>query len=433
MKILLVQPNYPPITGFLNSVAVKLWTAPSITLQHLASITPNHHSIDLLNEAFQKSDVSDSYDLVAISSTTPTAPRAYAIADQWKEKGSTVVLGGYHPSALPHEAKLHADSVVIGEAENVWQKMLHDTEHKTLQPFYQSTTPADINSLPPLKQGIGEKNLWTNRIEATRGCPLRCEFCSLANVHIAWHAFRKKPIPHVIRDLQAIPQKILLFCDASMTIDLEYTKALFRAMKSLHKKFMCFGNAHLVTKDPEFLPLAQEAGCLIMNIGFESFSQTTMNTIGKGTNKVAEYKDIVKKIRDHGIAVNGQFIFGFDTDTVKTFQATTEAITDLGVDAPSINILVPYPGTPLFDRLETEDRILTKDWAQYTLDNVVFQPKQMSQEDLLDGAHQVVKTFYASNGILKRCLRSLGLGIAPAFMVTGQNLYARGFYRQISF
>jgi len=433
MKILFVQPNYPPTTGFIEHVALRLWTTPSITLQQLATITPNHHSVELLNEAFQKPDFSHNYDLVAISCCTPTAPRAYSIADEFRQRGSTIVLGGYHPSALPQEAKQHADSVVIGEAENVWPTVLHDVENKTLQPFYHSTIPADISHLPPLKQGIGEKALWTNRIEATRGCPLRCEFCSLSNVQIEWHVFRKKPIAHVLRDLQAIPQKLLLFCDASMTIDLEYTKTLFRAMKDLDKKFMCFGNAHLLTKDQEFLSLAQEAGCVMMNIGFESFDQTTMNAIGKGTNQVKEYKAVVKKVRDHGIAVNGQFIFGFDTDTVGIFRTTTEAINDLGVDAPSINILVPYPGTPLFNRLEDEGRILTKEWSQYSLDNVVFQPKQMSRDELLEGTHQVSKTFYSSSSILKRCLRSLTLGFSPAFLVTGQNLYARGFYRQISF
>jgi radical SAM superfamily enzyme YgiQ (UPF0313 family) len=170
-----------------------------------------------------------------------------------------------------------------------------------------------------------------------------------------------------------------------------------------------------------------------MNIGFESFNQATMDAIGKGTNKVAEYASVVKQIQDHGIAVNGQFIFGFDTDTSQSFEMAIEAIEDLGVDAPSINILVPYPGTPLYDRLEAEGRILTKDWSQYTLDNVVFQPKQMSREDLLEGTHQIVKTFYHATGILKRCLRSLHLGVAPAFMVAGQNIYDRGFYRQFSF
>jgi len=408
-----------------------MYTAPSITLQQLATITPTPHSVDILNEAFHSLDFTTPYDVVGISCCTPTAPRAYDIADEYRRRGSTVILGGYHPSALPNEAKHHADSVVIGEAENVWLSVLRDIEDNQLHPFYHATTPADVTRFPPLKQGIGEERLWMTRIEATRGCPLRCEFCSLSNIQIEWHVFRKKPVENVIRELQSIPQKLLIFCDASLTIDVDYTKTLFKKMSELNKKFLCFGNAPLLNKDDELLRLAHDAGCVMWNIGFESINQTTVETIGKRTNQVVEYKSVVKKVRDHGMAVNGQFIFGFDTDTGEVFDATAHAIDDLGIDAPSINILVPYPGTPLFDRLEREGRILTRDWSQYTLDNVVYQPKNMSTDELLAGAHRIAKMFYSSQNVVKRFVRSLHLGFYPSFCALGQNLYARGFYKKI--
>jgi len=432
MKILLIQPNYAPESSFLDILALKLYTSPYITLQQLATITPESHSVELLDEVFQHIDFTKECDLVGITCCTPTAPRAYEIADEYRRKGIKVVLGGYHPSALPEEAKQHADCVVIGEAENSWPLLLKDLEKNQLHPFYQSEKPADLTYFPPLKQGIGEHAFWTTRVETTRGCPFCCEFCSLSNIKIGWHVFRKKPVENVIRELHSIPQKMLIFCDASLTIDLEYTKSLFKEMKYLNKKFFCFGNAHILNRDDELLQLAKEAGCIMWNIGFESIIQETVNNIGKKTNKVKEYVSIVKKIRNHGMAVNGQFIFGFDSDNIDIFDATTETIDNLGIDAPSINILVPYPGTPLFDRLERERRILTKDWSQYTLDNVVFQPKNMSKEELLNGAHNVAKTFYSPSNVIKRCLKSIKLGFYPSIGVIGQNLYAKGFYKKIA-
>jgi radical SAM superfamily enzyme YgiQ (UPF0313 family) len=282
--------------------------------------------------------------------------------------------------------------------------------------------------MPPLRQGIGEFALWTARIEATRGCPWRCEYCSISNLKIHWHVFRKKPIHLVIRDLQIIPQKWLNFCDASLTIDMDYTKSLFKAMKSLDKKFICYANAHMLAKDEEFLTLAKEAGCVMFNIGFDSLNQASMNAAGKATNQVSEYKSIIRKVHDHGLGVNGQFIFGFDNDTVEIFQTATQTINDLDIDSPSVNILVPYPGTALYYRLDREGRILTKAWDQYTLDHVVFQPKRMSTEDLLNGAHQVWKDLNSTSNILRRCLEGIKLGFSPTLMVIGQNLYGKALY-----
>lgn len=428
MRILFVQPNYSPHYGPLQRIAFKLGTSPAITLQQLATITPQHHSVDLINEPFQRLDFSQLYDVVAISCITPTAPRAYTIADEFRRRGNTVVLGGYHPSALPQEALSHADSVVIGEAENVWPTVLHDIEQKTLQPLYYSKTPADLKTMPPLRHGVGEFTLLTTRIEATRGCPHRCDYCSMSNLKIHWHIYRKKPIPLVIRELQTIRQKWLNFCDASLTIDIEYTKSLFKAMKSFDKRFICYVNVHMLAKDEEFLSLAKDAGCVMFNIGFDSLNQASMNASGKTTNQVSEYKTSIRKVHDHGLAVNGQFMFGFDNDTVEVFQTATQTINDLDIDSPSVNILVPYPGTALYHRLDREGRILTKAWDQYTLDNVVFQPKKMSPEELLDGAHQVWKNLNSTSYILKRCLEGMKLGFFPGLMTIGQNLYGKALY-----
>jgi len=431
MNILLIQPNYESKLGFLDKLRLKIAFNPYVTLQQIATITPEKHIVSLLDETFQQIDFNEEYDLVGITCCTPSAPRAYKIADEFRRKGMKVVLGGYHPSALPEEAKQHADSVVVGESENSWPLLLKDLEKNQLRPFYHSKKPVDLNDLPPLKRNIGEYNSTAARLEATRGCPYRCEFCSISNSEIGWHVFRKKPVENVIREIQSIPQKFLTFSDASLTIDTNYTKSLFKKMRHLNKKFICYGNAHVLNKDDELLELAKEAGCYMWNVGFESISQEALNNIGKKTNKIEEYVSAVKKIKDYDTAVLGQFILGFDTDTIDIFDSTIEAIYDINVTVPSINILTPYPGTPLFERLNNEGRILTKDWTKYTLCDVVFQPKQMSPQELLDGFHKVVKKFHNIPNMIQRDLKSIKLGFFPLVGVISENLYERGGYKKI--
>jgi radical SAM superfamily enzyme YgiQ (UPF0313 family) len=430
MKILLIQPNYVPNFGFLDELRLKLVFNPYITLQQIATVTPENHDVTILDEVFQRIDFSEKYDIIGITCCTPSAPRAYEIADEYRRRGVNVVLGGYHPSALPQEAKQHADSVVIGEAENSWPVLLHDLEKNRLQPFYHCTQSVDLESLPPLQRNMGQYGLFTARIEATRGCRYRCEFCSISNSEIGWHVFRKKPIENVIREIQSIPQKMLTFSDASLTLDVEYTKSLFKEMRHLNKKFICYGNAHVLNKDEELLKLSKDAGCFMWNIGFDSISQEALDSAGKKTNKVEDYASVVKKIKKYGMAVLGQFIFGFDTDTVDIFDLTVDAINNIGVDAPSVSILTPYPGTPLFTRLNNEGRILTKDWSKYTLCDVVFQPKQMSPGELFDGFTSVIKTFYNISNVMKRNLQSIKLGFTPLLGVIMENINEKGGYKK---
>ncbi|MCD6469126.1 MAG: radical SAM protein, partial [Thermoplasmata archaeon] len=231
-------------------------------------------------------------------------------------------------------------------------------------------------------------------IQATRGCPVGCSFCAITNTSFG-RTYRERPIEHVINEVETIPQKFLFFCDASLTADPEYTKQLFKEMKDLEKRLlMCNGNVNVLKKDEELLKLASEAGCLQWHIGFESVSQKNIDGVGKNTNKVEDYFSTVQKIHDHGIDVIGEFILGFDNDTVDTFSLTRDFVEHLEVDAAGFNILVPYPGTPLFERLEREGRILTKDWSQYTCTNVVFKPKHIPREMLIEETWKLNKKFF---------------------------------------
>ncbi|MCD6469127.1 MAG: B12-binding domain-containing radical SAM protein [Thermoplasmata archaeon] len=385
MRILLISPTFEEHNKKFYDEILKTFAInwPSITLQYLKSLTPKQHDVEIVDERYETIDFEEKWDLVGISFFTATAPRAYEIADRFREKGIKVVLGGYHASALPDEAKQHADSVVIGEAEGNWQNLLNDLEKGELKDFYMSESPADIKntSLPNVIETETVNSLIRGLIkiggvEATRGCPHGCEFCAISNARFG-RIHRKKPIDQVIKEIESIPSKYFIFYDASMSIDLEYTKKLFNKMRSLNKKFAAFGNTNMA-KYEEFLRLANEAGCMCWQIGFESIYQKGIDDSGKKPNIVKEYKKVVKKIHDYGMGVIGSFVFGFDDHPKSVFKETYDAIQEMNIDSIGTTILTPLPGTRLFNRMERENRIITKDWRKYDLFHVVFKPKLMS-------------------------------------------------------
>lgn len=431
MKILLIQPNYALGASFLDKLKMKLFASPYITLEQISSITPEKHSVKIIDETYNKIKFNKKYDLVGITSCTPSAIRAYSLADKFRELDIPTVLGGYHPSALPAEAKQHADSVVIGEAETSWPVLLEDLEKNRLREFYHSKISSNLSKLPPISNNIRGLNFSSARIEATRGCPNRCDFCSISNSKIGWHIFRKKPIQNVIKELSLIPQKFIVFCDTSLTIDVKYSISLFEEMKHLNKKFICYGNCNILNKNEDLLKSAREAGCTLWNIGFDSVVQESLDGAGKKINQVKEYASIVKKIHDHGMGVLGQLIFGFDNEDKKIFDATIDAINQIEIDIPAFNILTPFPGTPLYNRLDNEKRILTQDWTKYDLTKVVFSPKNMTPKDLQNGFHQAVETFHNYPNFIKRELKSMKLGFYTSFSTLFQNLYEIGGYKKI--
>jgi radical SAM superfamily enzyme YgiQ (UPF0313 family) len=354
--------------------------------------------------------------LISILITTLFISRAYEIADIFREKRRIVVLSGYHPSALPEEAKQHADSVIVGDAVTLWPLVIKDIEKGTLQPFYTSSDSHDSLILPSTHK-IKLKSLQlTNSIEATRGCPHKCDFCQDANIRDG-AVFRARPFDDVIEEISSLQQKIFFFTDFSLTIDLAYTKELFRRMRGLKKKFVCGGNVDVLAEDEELLSLSHEAGCIEWISGFETFSQESLNGAHKKTNVVEDYARAVKKIHKYKMAVFGTFVLGFDEDTPDIFNVMQAHIGKLGIDAVNFAILTPYPGTPLFIRLEKEGRILTKDWSKYNRKNVVFQPLNMTKEELDEGFRKITLYFSSIPNMGFKTFRSLGLGLYP-FMAT---------------
>ena len=435
MKILLV---FPRIAHGVSTYKDKgtwvsiLFGYPVITLPLVASLTPKGHQVEIVNENYDPIDFDSEVDLVGITCYTMTAPRAYEIADEFRSRGKKVVLGGYHPSALPDEAKLHADSVVIGEAELSWPEVVNDAAKGKLKPFYQSDQEFDMALTPLMRRDLIRHNPILGALHTTRGCPNRCEFCAITSFYR--HGMKQRPVAKVIEEIEHMPNKLFVFHDPSMTVNPKYSRELFREMikARVHKGWVANGNANVLgTIDEEFLNLARQSGGIEWFIGFESVSQAALDGIKKTSNKVRDFKRLIKRLHDHGMTVQGGIIFGFDEDTPDIFDTTIETVNDWELDVLEVNILTPYPGTPIFTRFEKEGRILTRDWERYNQVDVVFKPKHMSEQELHDGARKLAKEFYSIPRVIKRITKMVTTtrkvsSIIPA----GTNISFRRYYKR---
>jgi radical SAM superfamily enzyme YgiQ (UPF0313 family) len=395
---------------------------PTLFARQLAAITPKKYNVEVVDERYSTINFDKKYDLVLINFNLSSVPRAYQLADIFKKKGIPVVLSGWYPSIMSEEAKKHANSVLIGRNEINWLDLLEDFEKKELKPIYGPKNYDKSLKIPPTNVDLPGFVL-TGAIEATRGCPYRCEFCPEANT-IGGSQYFKRPVDDVIDEIKSIPQKTIMFYDNSLTIDTEYSKTLFKKMKGLNKKFFCNGNIDRLAEDKELVRLAKEAGCVSWLVGFESVSQKTIDNIGKSTNKVEKYYKAVENIHENKMAIIGSFIFGFDTDTKEVFSDTLKMIKELKIDLADFCILTPFPGTPLFDKLDKEGRLIEKDWSKYTMRNVVFKPKNLTTDELLEGVKRMYIEFYSTQNTVKRIFRGLGLGIYPFFLVLVRNAVA---------
>lgn len=423
MKILLIYAH----TGSKSNLFKKfVYTSiyPSLTLEQLTAATPKNHKITILDERYQKIDYTWDGDLVGISCLTHSALHAYEIAEKFRKKGIKVVLGGYHPSALPQEAITHADSVVIGEAEVNWPLLLQDFENNKLKQFYSSKI-VEASQIPkPIRP---EKKVNVASIQATRGCPYNCKFCSVSNVEGC--KVRLRPVEHVVEEINSILSKKLFFADSSLTINPDYTKSLFRTMKGNSKKFSCFGNINVLARDDELLSLAREAGCNLWIVGFESINQKTIEDIGKKTNKINDYTKAIRKIQDHGMMISGLFMFGFDTDTPDVFKNTMDTVKKWDLDKVGFAMLTPFPGTQIYDKLDKQGRILTTDWSKYNLKHVVFQPKNMTPEELKENTVGLVREFYSFSNSFNRAVTDVNFTPSRFFNRIIGDFSAKKFYK----
>jgi len=356
-RLLLITASSPDIQRVRRS---RVLNFQQVTMPYLAALVPPGWDVRHIDEAVQPVDLDAPVDLVAITFHTPSAPHAYELADAFRARGVPVALGGPHVTLLPDEAQSHADAIFVGEAEVTWPRFLGELAEGRHAERYDSEPPS-LDDAPTASRDLFHRRDHTAGVMfATRGCAHACDFCTLAVMYRS--CFRARPVEAVAREYASFRGKVVILWDDNIGGDIEYAKALFRALAP-HRKWWSAQSSVEAAEDDEFLELAARSGCKQVFLGLESVSQASVNEVSKAFNRVDRYARAIERVHAHGIAVQAGIVFGFDHDREATFGETVDFLQSTGVQNATFNILTPFPGTPLFDRLASEGRILSRDWA----------------------------------------------------------------------
>jgi radical SAM superfamily enzyme YgiQ (UPF0313 family) len=394
MKILLISPI--STDGAKTPTGLNI---PQLALQILESLSAPH-PVRIVEEEIEPINLDEPCDLVGISCMTANAPRAYFLAKEFRKRGKTVVLGGIHPSILPDEALLYADAVVIGEAEGVWEQLLKDFESGRLQKKYNVPSPSLDRYIPVNYKDCSRRNLLrVLPIMSTRGCPYSCEFCCVSSVF--GRVPRHVPVPNVVKAIEASRARQFLFLDDNIIGKPVYAKELFRAIKPLKIKWVGQASISFV-HDAELMKLAADSGCSGLFFGLESVSPSALKNMRKSIKEIDQLEDAIKRVKDIGIHFHASLVYGFENDTPAVFPESLEFLEKNKIGTASLNILTPYPGTPVFEQFKKEGRLLTTDWTYYDHNTVVFRPKNMTAYELQTGAMWVKKEFTKISAIFGR-------------------------------
>ena len=382
---------------------VRNYQIPSLGLKQVAAATPLSWDVLLADEVHEPIPYDGNFDLVGITAMTHQAVRAYEIADRFREKGFTVVLGGMHPTVMPDEALGHADAVVIGEAEPVWPQLLADHLAGRLAPVYRApvSTETDLR-IPWGRRDIfdGKRYLTTQTIQASRGCPYDCPFCTVTNYFGS--QFRYRSTEDMLAELSTYTGKLVVFLDDNLLGDPARAIPLLEGMAGLGLRWG--GQTGLrFAEDPALVKLVARSGCIGLFVGIEAVSGPNA-ALAKMSTRYSR-PDLIKRVQDTGILLEASFIFGFDDHDERIFEDTLRFVREAAPCIPTFHILTPYPGTSLFQQFDAEGRLLHKDWQRYNHNEVVYRPKLMSPERLYQGWIEARKEAYSWPAILARIYR----------------------------
>jgi radical SAM superfamily enzyme YgiQ (UPF0313 family) len=423
MKILLIAPCPE------NEQRPNTMDIPQLTLTLIAGMTPPRHEVSICEEVYgDKVNFDGDYDLIGITLMTQTCIRGYEVANKFKKRGKIVVFGGIHATCLPEEAIQYGDAVVIGEAEGgLWESVLEDAERHKLRRFYKLDKLPDLqNHVFPRRDLIkcSSGKLSVAPIETTRGCPYNCDFCTVSRFFGTKQ--RHKLIKNVIAEAESCPQHYLFFLDDNITFDKTFAKNLFRELIPLKKGWV--GQASInVAKDEELMKLAYKSGCKALLIGFESMGEIGLNKYRKSLVTLDENVEAVKRLRDNGILTMASLIFGLDSDTQEVFDLGYEFLSKSKAAFFQACAMTPYPGTPVFEKLKNEGRILTDDWSKFDATKVIVSPKNMTPEKMLESFDHIKHSIYSKMSILKRALPNITLSVEQAVFYFALN---GGYHRK---
>ncbi|MEX0653753.1 MAG: radical SAM protein [Phycisphaeraceae bacterium] len=429
LRVLLISPK-GPLYRHRSGIFRKSLRYMPLTLPTLASLIPDDvpAEVTCVDEGIDAVDFDTPADVVGMTVITGTAPRAYELAHAFRERGATIVLGGPHVTLIPEDAQPHADSIVVGYAEQSWPQLLRDVRNGCLQPRYDQAADLDLADMPLPDRSVlpRRRYLTANVFEATRGCIHNCDFCVVPS---AWgRKPLQKPVADVVADLRAQQARRAIFVDLNIIADKAYARQLFEALTPL--KIQWYGLATtLLCDDLPLLDLAARSGCRGLLMGLESIDTANLRRSRKGFNDPDAYGKVVQRLHERGIALQGCFVFGLDHDRPDVFEKTARFAVETAIDLPRFAIVTPFPGTGLYQRLEREGRILTRNWELYDGQHVVFQPKHLEVDELQAGTERAWQIAYGWRNIARRLRHTAAPWTVALTTNLGYRYYAHNLHR----
>lgn len=405
MKITLIKPN---IGRREHSLYVDNASMEPLQLGILAALTPSDIEVVMYDDRLEAIPYDEPTDLVAITVETFTARRSYEISEEYRKRGRKVIMGGMHVTLIPEEVREHCDSIMIGDAEDKWGEMIEDLREGNLKAEYRCNPV-----LIPQKGVITRRDIFENKkympitlMQFSRGCRYNCKYCA-SSVYFKQHHFCRD-VDEVVEEIKSQKRKLIFFVDDNIVGDKEKAKELFRSLIPLKIKWVSQGSIDMLDDD-ELMRLMIKSGCLGHVIGFESIRPDSINTMGKGVNRKFvqnNYKDAIKKLRKYGLQTWAAFTVGHDTDTLESIKATYRFARKNKFCFSAYNILMPYPGTALYDQLQAEDRLLYdgKWWLhpEYRFNYAAFVPNNMTAPELTEAAYYCRKNFNSISSVIYR-------------------------------
>jgi radical SAM superfamily enzyme YgiQ (UPF0313 family) len=388
VRILLVKPKWFVDDGvyrFLTHV-----TFQPLHLGILAALSPGH-DVTVVDHDWDEVPFDGHFDLVGITATSYSSQRAFDIADAFRRRGIPVVLGGVHACLMPDECLQHADAIVIGEAEYVWPQVLRDVAAGRLQKTYRQDRPTEMDDVPIPRRDLLRQDPLIGMIQATRGCHHSCKFCYLPSV--PWHRHRRRSPRLVYDELAGMKQEVVFFVDDNLFTDQEYAIELCETIAPLKKAWSVQAPTD-ITKNTRLLEAMRRSGCFFVQVGFQTVHPDSLQRAGVAQNRIESYREVVRAFHRHGMLVQGFFIFGFDNEDTRIFATAERHIRQMGLEDALLYILTPYPGTPIYEQLRKEGRLLVHERDKYGWANAVFEPARMSAEELEKGVQETYERLF---------------------------------------
>jgi radical SAM superfamily enzyme YgiQ (UPF0313 family) len=400
MKVKMILPALTEAKGpFWRPIKYSLF--PPLGLATLGAYLPSDATVELQDEHVEKLFLDDEPDLVVIQVYITSAKRSYAIADHYRNKGAYVVLGGLHVTSLPDEAILHADTIFLGPGEDTWPVFLQDFLAGTALRVYRSTSRS-LAGMPPVRRDLIKRHLYLvpNSIVVSRGCPHTCDFCYKVAFFEGGKGFYTQRVDDALAEIDRLPGRHLYFLDDHLFGDPRFASALFDGMKGMKRLWQAAGTVNSVLA-PRLVEKAADCGLRSLFVGFETLNRNNLLEQNKYQNLDRDYTVAIRRLHDAGVMINGSFVFGMDGDDETVFDRTVEWAINQGIETATFHILTPYPSTALYQRLKTQDRIISYDWDLFDTRHVVFKPAKMTAETLEAGYWKAYDDFYKWGSILR--------------------------------